>query len=56
MWTPGPIVDDTVILRRYRPLADAGLARLSSSSTARKLVSSAAGSKLALPSGTWMLP
>src|SRR6188472_3356130 len=54
--TPGPIVDDTVILRRYRPLADAGFARCSSSSTARKFSSSAAGSKLALPSGTCTLP
>ena len=31
---PGPIVDETVTWRRYRPLADAGRARCSSSSTA----------------------
>src|SRR6056297_603065 len=55
-WTPGPIVDDTVIFLMYRPLADAGFARWISSMTARKFCSSAGGSKLDLPSGTWTLP
>src|SRR6185295_9420214 len=53
---PGPIVDDTEIFFRYRPFADAGLARCNSSSTARKLRSSAVGLKLALPMLTCTLP
>ncbi len=40
-WTPGPIVDDTVIFLRYLPLAEAGFARWISSITARKFCSSA---------------
>ena len=41
---------------RVAVFAAAGLARCSSSSTARKLSSSACGANDALPSGTWTLP
>src|SRR4051794_7142534 len=53
---PGPMVDESVTDRTYLPLAAAGLARCSSSMTARTLARSLSPVKLALPTGTWMLP
>ena len=41
--TPGPIVEETLIDLRYRPLADAGLARLISSSTDEEVLDQRVG-------------
>ena len=48
---PGPIVDATVRLLKYWPLAALGRARLIASTSAARFSSSCCGSKLALPKG-----
>ena len=53
---PGPIVDDTVIDRRYWPLAADGLARTMASSRASALAESWSLENDRLPTGTCTLP
>ena len=53
--TPGPIVVAMVSVRRYWPLAPAGFARLTASTRLARFSTSWACSKLALPTGTWMI-
>ena len=49
--TPGPIVDDTVTLRMYTPLAVAGFTLTKSANNACKFSLNFSGEKLARP--TW---
>src|SRR5213078_14160 len=56
MRTPGPIVDDTVTLLRYLPLAAAGLALTMLSTSACALATSDAVANDILPTGAWMMP
>ena len=53
---PGPIVEATVRVRRYWPLAPAGLARLMASTSVARFSTSCCGLEAALPNGTWMMP
>src|SRR5258708_17867384 len=53
---PGPIVDDTVTLLRYLPLAAAGFARTMLSTSACALATSESVANDILPSGAWMMP
>ena len=52
----GPWCVDTVTDRKYRPLAAGGLARWSSSTTARMLATSCSWLNEALPTRMWTLP
>src|SRR5947207_8693868 len=54
--TPGPIVDDTVTLRRYLPLAALGFALTMLSTSACTLATSEPVANDALPTGAWMMP
>src|SRR4029078_7907464 len=56
MRTPGPIVDDSVTLLRYLPLAAAGLALTMLSTSAWALATSASPLNDILPTGAWMIP
>jgi hypothetical protein len=56
MRTPGPIVDDTVMLFRYRPFAADGFALTMLSTSACALSSSASAANEVLPTGAWMMP
>src|SRR5262245_55403633 len=53
---PGPIVLDSVSVRRYVPLAAAGLARTIASITASALAVMFSGLNERLPTGTWTFP
>src|SRR5262249_12087495 len=55
-WMPGPIVDDTVMDRRYCPFEAAGFARTIASSRAVALATSCSLENDFLPTGTWTLP
>src|SRR5215207_2608771 len=52
---PGPIVLAIDSDRRYWPFTPLGLARLTASTSAARLSTSAAASKLLLPNATWMI-
>src|ERR1019366_1313403 len=54
--TPGPMVDETVMLMTYRPLALAGFTRRISSTTACTLRARSSRLKLTLPTRSWTLP
>src|SRR5581483_7090021 len=54
--TPGPIVVETVMLRRYCPFAPDGLAFTSASRTACAFAISRSPGNDFLPTGTWTLP
>ena len=54
--TPGPIVDDTVTLRRNFPFAAAGLALTMLSTSACAFAMSEAAANDILPTGAWMMP
>src|ERR1041384_2647318 len=56
MRTPGPIVDDSVTLFRYLPLAAAGFAFTMLSTSACALAMSDAEENDDLPTGAWMMP
>ena len=56
MRIPGPIVDDSVTLFRYLPLAAAGFAFTILSTSACALATSESVAKEVLPSGAWMMP
>src|SRR5262249_29398681 len=53
---PGPIVDETVTLLRYLPLAAAGLALTMLSTSAWALATSESVVNEVLPTGAWMMP
>jgi hypothetical protein len=52
---PGPMVLAMVRVRRYWPFAPEGFARFTASTSAARLSTSACGSKLLLPTATWMI-
>src|SRR5262245_64393627 len=54
--TPGPIVDESVTLFRYFPLAAAGFALTMLSTSACALAISEAAANDVLPTGAWMIP
>src|SRR5258708_28984503 len=54
--TDGPIVVDRYSVRRYWPLAAAGLLRTSASMRALRFPSRASGGNDALPIATWPMP
>src|SRR5947207_10253448 len=56
MRTPGPIVDDSVTLLRYLPLAALGFALTMLSTSACALATSEPVANDALPTGAWMMP
>src|SRR5450432_1996044 len=56
MRTPGPIVDDSVTLLRYLPLAAAGFALTMLSTSAWALATSESVANDVLPTGAWMMP
>src|SRR6056297_3210725 len=56
IFTPGPIVEDTVIDLKYFPLADAGLSIIKTSMTFLKLSTNSSTSKEAFPIGRCILP
>ena len=53
---PGPMVDEIDTFLKYRPLADDGFRRSSSSIAAERLTTNAEASKLAFPMGRCTLP
>src|SRR6185503_17976029 len=54
--TPGPIVDDSVTLLRYLPLAADGFALTMLSTSAWALATRDSGANEILPNGAWMMP
>src|SRR5437879_2132538 len=54
--TPGPIVDDTVTLRRNLPFAAAGFAFTMLSTKAWAFAMSELAANDILPTGAWMIP
>src|SRR2546427_7702 len=56
MRTPGPIVDDSVTLFKYLPLAADGVALTMLSTSACALATSESVAKEVLPTGAWMMP
>src|SRR6476660_587941 len=56
MVTPGPIVEDTVTDFRYLPLAAAGFALTTESTSAWALTITLCVGKDVFPSGVWMIP
>src|SRR5262249_20513825 len=56
MRTPGPIVDDSVTVRRYLPFAAAGFALTMLSTSACAFAIRLVGGNDALPTGAWMMP
>src|SRR4029453_8363172 len=56
MRTPGPIVDDSVTLLRYLPLAADGFALTMLSTSAWAFSTSEAAGNEVLPTGAWMMP
>src|SRR5688572_32780322 len=56
IFTPGPLVDETVMLRRYLPFAAAGLARTMLSISAAALSTRFCGGNDVLPTGACTMP
>src|ERR1035437_1151120 len=54
--TPGPMVEQTVALLTYLPLATAGLALITAAIRLAAFSTSLSAEKLILPTGAWMMP
>src|SRR5579871_3580635 len=56
METPGPMVEQMVVLLTYLPLATAGLALMTAEIRLAAFSTSLTASKLSLPTGAWIMP
>src|SRR5450631_1740566 len=54
--TPGPMVEQTVALLTYLPLATAGFALITAAIRLAAFSTSLSAEKLILPTGAWMMP
>src|ERR1035438_9536600 len=54
--TPGPMVEQTVALLTYLPLATAGFALITAAIRLAAFSTSFSAEKLTLPTGAWMMP